>query len=109
MHCSEMDDVVFVEETVPSAQIISHAQYKLHDGLFSQSQLKNLNDVKRKLAALVKKAGGNCLINFRYGQKSTFWSTLFGTDKINWFGEGDIARISQENLTDLLQESLDKR
>ncbi len=103
MHYSEMDGVVFIEGHPPNARIISHAECKIH-GLFSQAQLKNLNDVKRKLARMVKNKEGNTLINFKYGQKSNFWTTLVGVDNVNWYGEGDIAVLSGKDLVVLRGE-----
>ena len=100
MHWSELDGVIFIEEHPSRAHIISHVKCKIH-GFFSQSQLKNLNDVKRKLAREVKNKGGNCLINFKYGQKSSFWTTLIGIDNVSWYGEGDIARMSDAELGNL--------
>lgn len=100
MHWSELDGVVFIEESYPGVNIISHVTCSIH-GLFSQAQLKNLNDVKRKLAREVKSKGGNCLINFKYGQKSSFWTTLIGIDNVNWYGEGDVGRMSDVELNNL--------
>jgi hypothetical protein len=103
MHWSEFDGVIFVEGQLPCADIIGHTKCRLH-GIFSQVQLKNLNDVKRRLACNVKSKGGNSLMNFKYGQKSSFWTTLISVDNVNWYGEGDIARISHGELEKLRQK-----
>lgn len=103
MHWSELDGVVFIEEHPPGSHIVCRAECRIH-GLFSQAQLKNLNDVKRKLAREVKNKGGNCLINFKYGQKSSFWTTLISVDNVNWYGEGDIAKIHDAELEKLRQK-----
>ena len=48
------------------------------------AQLKNLNDVKKDLAAKVLAAGGNCISEFKYGQKSRF----LAIDDVAYFGNG---------------------
>ena len=49
MHWPELDGVAFIEAHPAGACIISPAECGLH-GLCSQVHLKNLNDVKHKLA-----------------------------------------------------------
>jgi hypothetical protein len=102
MHWAEFDGVFFVEGTLPNAKVICRIDHKIH-GVFSQAQLKNLNDVKRKMARAVKDRGGNALLNFEYGQKSSFWTTLVGVDNVNWYGEGDVAVISANDIAILRQ------
>ena len=102
MHWSEFEGVFFVEGTFPNAKVICCVDHKIH-GLFSQAQLKNLSDVKRKLSRMVKERGGNALLNFKYGQKSSFWTTLVGVDNVNWYGEGDVAVISTDDIAVLHQ------
>jgi hypothetical protein len=97
MHWSEFDGILFIEETVPEAKIIEPVQVKIH-GVFSQAQLKNLNDVKRKLSSLALSKNGNAIVNFQYGQQSTFWTTVIGVDDVNWYGRGYIARIPQNAI-----------
>ena len=102
MHWTEFEGVFFVEETVPNAKFVHHAVVKLH-GLFTQAQLKNLNDVKHRLSAMVKAKGANAIINFKYGQKSSFWTTLVGVDNVNWYGEGDIVVLSESDIARIKQ------
>jgi hypothetical protein len=63
------------------------------NGLFFQGQLKSLNDVKKKMAKEIRKSGGNALVNFKYGQKSSFWSSIGSWDDMSWQGSGDIAVV----------------
>lgn len=100
MHWSEFDGILFIEGEPFESEIIGRANCTLH-GIFTQSQLKNLNDVKSKLACEVKRKGGNALVNFRYGQKSSFWTTLIGIDNILWYGEGDIVSLPIEKIEEL--------
>ena len=92
MHWSEFNGILFIEETVPEAKIIEPVQVKIH-GVFSQAQLKNLDDVKRKMVSLALSKNGNAIVNFQYGQQSTFWTTVIGIDDVNWYGSGFIARL----------------
>ena len=52
-----------------------------------------MDDVKKKMAALAKEAGGNAVVQFKYGQRSTIWTALFGLDDVGWYGDGIIARV----------------
>ncbi len=66
-------------------------------GVLQSAQLRNLDDVKRMMAEKVRTAGGNAVIEFRYGQKSVgFWASLFQRDDVNWYGSGIIALIPKE-------------
>jgi len=88
MHKTEYNGISFYEGSIDGCQTIRHCKVTI-TGFFSQSQLKSLTDVKKNMAIQVKKAGGNAIINFKYGQKSNFWA-IFGIDDISWYGEGDI-------------------
>jgi len=96
MYTSEYDGILFVEGHPENAKIICHVEAKLH-GIFTQPHLKTLDDVKKKIVGDVKSKGGNSLINFKYGQTSSFWSTLIGIDNICWYGSGDVAIIDRKN------------
>ncbi len=92
MYSSSFDGILFVEGQPDNATILGAAKVELN-GIFTQAQLKNLDDVKRKLASQVKNRNGNSLVNFKYGQRSTFLTTLLGIDDVGWYGSGDIAKI----------------
>jgi len=96
MYETEFEGILFIEgEPTIKPEILKHVKCSIHGMFFSQAQLKNLNDVKRLLAHKVKASGGNSLINFSYGQKSNFWTTLLGIDNICWYGEGDVVKIDK--------------
>lgn len=97
MRFTTYDEVYFIEDEIPSVNILKHIDVKIY-GIFSQAQLKSLNDVKKLLASKVKRAGGNCLMNFRYGQKSSFLTTLMGLDDVSWYGAGDVVTIDPKHL-----------
>lgn len=84
------DDVVFIEGKHQSATVIKHVKIDL--GHKFGAQLKNLTDVKRALANQVKTSGGNCLIDFQYGQKSR-WLAL---DDVSFWGSGSAASLPQQ-------------
>jgi len=45
------------------------------------------------MAKEIRKSGGNALVNFKYGQKSSFWSSIGSWDDMSWQGSGDIAVV----------------
>ena len=97
MYWSELDGVYFVEGAPSGASKIRGIKSELMGG-FSQSQLKTLDHLKRAMVREVRKAGGNAVIDFQYGQKNTFWSTIFSLDDVYWRGSGTIASISPNSL-----------
>lgn len=86
------DGVMFIEGDLQAAQPIKPVSVRIN-GMFSQAQLKTLDDVKRKMAKLAKEAGGNAIVQFTYGQRSTIWTAFFGLDAVGWYGDGVIARV----------------
>lgn len=90
MFTTTTDGVMFVEGEIPGCRQIKPISVKIH-GAFSQAQLKSLDDVKKKMASIAKQHGGNAVVQFKYGQRSTFWTTLLGIDDVSWYGDGIIA------------------
>lgn len=84
--------IVFVEGECPGCREIGPVSVRI-GGMFTQSQLKSLDDVKRQLAAAVSRMGGNGLVRFKYGQRSTFWASIFNLDGVSWYGEGVAAEL----------------
>ena len=97
MYWAEHQGVYFVEAMPAGAQILKSIDTKL-DGFFTQSQLKSLDAIKDKMVIAVQEAGGNAVIDFKYGQRSTFWKSLFGMDNVLWHASGTIARIDAAAL-----------
>jgi hypothetical protein len=82
--------VFFTEATVPNAVPIRHLHVEI------SRQNSNLDEVKQRLAMEAKQAGGNAVMNFRYGQKKHEWWELvftFKWDTESWHGEGDAIRL----------------
>lgn len=100
MYVSEFDGVLFVEGSVPGTKVIDHLNVKLN-GAFSQAQLKTLDDVKRALVKKLRELGGNAILNFKYGQRSSFWVTLVGIDDVGWYGSGEAVLLSKDALENL--------
>ena len=83
--------ITFVEGCPESARIIKPIRIEI-GGVFTSAQLKNLDDVKRLMVGEARKAGGNAIVNFKYGQRSVgFWRSLIDRDDVNWYGTGNIA------------------
>ncbi len=92
MYISEYRGVYFIEGAPPEAAFIESFTSELN-GFFSQNHLKSLDHVKEKMRDYVLSKGGNCVIDFKYGQRSTFWKSLLGMDNVMWYGSGSVARI----------------
>jgi len=97
MYFSEFKGVFFIEGAPSEARVIAGISSELN-GFFSQNQLRSLDDLKEKMKDDVIGRGGNCVIDFKYGQRSTFWKSLLGMDNVFWYGTGKIARIDPADL-----------
>ena len=102
MYNTEMDGIIFVEGRFPEeARMIRPISVKIH-GVLSQAQLKSLNDVKKAMASQARGMGGNAIVEFKYGQRSTFLTTLLGIDDVSWYGEGVLCEIPHGAYSRLL-------
>ena len=97
MYFAEYKNVFFIEGFPPEADVISEIASELN-GAFSQNHLRSLDDLKEKMRAAVLKRGGNCVVDFKYGQRSTFWKSLLGMDNVYWYGTGKIATIPPSEM-----------
>ncbi|MDF2698903.1 MAG: hypothetical protein K0Q49_459 [Haloplasmataceae bacterium] len=93
------DDVCFIEGDNPAAKKLASIKSDL--SFKFGAQLKNLNDVKKDLALKAKKLGCNCVLNFKYGQKSR-WLAI---DDVAYYGEGISAILSQAEYDTLLNKT----
>lgn len=89
----EFNGVYFIEGQMPGASVLRLIDTK-HDGIFSASQLKSLDTLKEVMAKEVISSGGNTVIDFKYGQRSTFWRSLFSLDDVYWFASGKVVKIA---------------
>lgn len=89
MYITITSGIVFIEGNHQEARPLGRIDVTLN----WQAQHKSLADVKRKMAEEARKLGANTIIDFTYGQKSTFWS--FG-DKVQWYGKGIAARLPED-------------
>lgn len=94
----EYKGIYFIEGDGTSGRTIGPINIELN-GFFSQNQLKTLDDLKDKMVQLVKRDGGNAVISFKYGQRSTFWKSIFGMDDVYWYGSGVIAQIDPASIS----------
>ncbi len=101
MFSAEFDGVLFVEGQPAGVQHLGSVEVKI-GGLLTQAQLKSLDAVKGRLADQVRGRGGNCLVDFKYGQRSRFLASMFGLDDVSWYGSGMAATISPEERSKLL-------
>ena len=97
MYFSERNGVFFIEGSIPGAKPICALSSELN-GMFTQNQLKTLDDLKDKMTHLVRAKGGNAVVQFKYGQRTSFWKSIFGMDDVHWYGTGMIAQIDPSTL-----------
>lgn len=90
------EGIIFIEGGHPEARILQNAKVDLSFKI--GAQLKNLNDVKREFVSKVKAAGGNCLLDFEYGQKSR-WLAI---DDVAFWGSGKIALLPQASYDEII-------
>jgi hypothetical protein len=93
LHTTIFEEIKFVEGCPASATIIKPIRVEI-GGVLTSAQLKNLDDVKRLMANQTRNAGGNAVVDFKYGQRSVgFWRSLIDRDDVHWYGEGNVARL----------------
>ena len=93
MQYARFDGVLFIEGRPRSATPIGRIEVKV-GGIITSGPLRSLDDVERLMVARVRKARGNAVIDFRYGQRSVgFLASLLNRDDVVWYGEGTIARV----------------
>ncbi len=90
------EGVVFIEGGHNSAKIIKNIKVDL--GCSFGAQLKNLTDMKREIAARVKNEGGNCLVDFQYGQRSR-WLAI---DDVSFWGTGVAAVLPEDSYNEII-------
>ena len=89
--------VYFIEGLPAGTRRITPLSTRI-DGVFSNSQLKSLDDIKDKMSEIVRRSGGNAVVDFKYGQKSSFWRSLLSLDDVRWEASGYVARIDPTSL-----------
>jgi len=97
MHWSEHKGVFFVEGSPANAKRDRPITTELN-AFFSQNHLKSLDDLKDRMAERAASSGCNAIIEFKYGQRSSFWKSIVGMDNILWFGSGVLAAIDPAEL-----------
>ena len=97
--------IIFIEGVAQTAKILGKVEYKK---LFSfNSQIQTLDCVKDQLVEQTIAMGGNAVIDFKYGQKSSGWfkSSLFSLDdNIKWYGNGLAAILPEETRNEILKK-----
>jgi hypothetical protein len=92
-----MSGVLFVEGRPPGFNSIGPISSELGD-FFTSAQHKSLRDMKEQMAEVARGAGGNCVADFRYGQRSSgFWRSFINRDDMLWYGSGTIGTISEDD------------
>jgi hypothetical protein len=92
------EEIIFIEGPEPSAKILSGIKCDL--SFKFGAQLKNLDDVKRDLAAKARALGANAVLDFKYGQKSR-WLAI---DDVAYFGTGAAAILPYPLYSELREK-----
>jgi hypothetical protein len=101
MRATLTDGIWFVEGSPSGFQAITRIDSEIGD-LFTSAQLKSLRDLKELMAVHARSAGGNCIAEFKYGQRSSgFWRSLITRDDLLWYGTGVIGTISEADVENL--------
>ena len=87
MYTSEYNGILFIEGFPEKCSVIRVVSTKIRESL---GQSKSLDSLKERMAELAKSYGGNAIANFKYGQKSSFWSF----NGVYWYASGIIVKIS---------------
>ena len=91
------EDVIFIEVDLPQMQYIGSVSADLSFKI--GAHLKNLNDIKRDLAAKARTLNCNCVASFQYGQKSR-WLAI---DDVAYWGKGRAGTLSQTDYDSILE------
>lgn len=98
MYWAEHKGVFFIEGRPEGAVCLQPINTELNE-FFSQNQLKTLDDLKDRMAQLARGVRDcNAVIEFQYGQRSSFLKSIFGMDNILWFGSGQLAKVDLKKL-----------
>lgn len=95
--------IIFIEGNEPTATVLGKVEYKKMCSF--NAQIQTLDVVKDQLVEKTLALGGNAVVNFKYGQKSSGWfkSSLFSLDdNIKWYGNGLATMIPEERRNELL-------
>jgi hypothetical protein len=91
--------IYFVEGRPSSLRPIAPLESEIAS-LIGSNQSKGLHDLKEKMAAEARNMGGNCVADFRYGQRSSFWRSLIARDDVTWHGSGTVGTVDDAELAD---------
>ena len=95
------NNIIFIETPLNEGERIEELNVDLSFKI--DAQLKNLNDVKAKLAAKAAALNCNCVSEFKYGQKSR----LLAIDDVAYWGKGAAMQLGQESynkIADYIRE-----
>src|SRR5689334_18926063 len=100
MYWSTLGNVYFVEGNPEGFQPIQEINTELNE-FFSQNHLRNLSDVKARMADEVARLHGNAVCNFKYGQRSSFWKSIGGMDNVLWYATGVVGTLGENAVAAL--------
>jgi len=94
MYWAEHEGVLFIEGTPEGTKAGPAISTELNN-FFSQNHLKTLDDLKDRMAESARQTGFNAIVDFKYGQRSSFIKSIFGMDNVLWYGTGRFANIER--------------
>ncbi|MCC7450026.1 MAG: hypothetical protein IT324_21590 [Anaerolineae bacterium] len=96
MYITVMLGIIFIEGRHPQAKPLRNIDVTMS----WQAQHKSLNDVKAKMVASARQIGANAIIDFQYGQKSSFWHSGDG----QWYGKGIASKLPEQVYQQIVSE-----
>ena len=99
--------IIFIESKEPSSNVLAKVEYKTKFSLFKEifkSDRETLDAVKEQLADKVIALGGNCVVEFKYGQKNKKWFEMSAENSVKWYGEGFAAIIPEERKAEIIEK-----
>lgn len=95
MRSTEYQGILFFEDVPAGATLLEKIDTQI-GGVFRSAQMASLNDIKGLMAAEARSKGGNAIVGFTYGQRSSgFWASIVSRDDVRWYGSGRVAKIEK--------------
>lgn len=100
MFITTYKDIIFIEGIHKEAKQILTIKSEL---LGIGAHLRTLRDLKEKMYLEVKQAKGNCLIDFKYGQRQR----ILAFDDVAFYGTGIISVLPQNIYDEIMNRDDD--
>lgn len=93
------NDIIFIEGEDNRVKVKGNVSYNYGS---IGSQLRSLKEVKKSLALQAKSRGCNCIVEFKYGQKASW----FSLDDTKWYGNGKCGILADDDYNKIINEEI---